>query len=610
MTHPIDMFVPSRAPTQLGVAFGANQPLALEQKLEGGASANSPKLEVSVVKLEGRSGRLFVLKHLEARCDQPLSAYRTFLVGTAGYSSHVFIQPAEMNPQGVPRCNSLYTVSFYVDGDVSEISYRGDFYGDPASQFKTIWALDWTHTSGVGLGSAISCAKGVVLPANFMTTGQQNPVPHATPGTAPATTARSALPWVLGAVAVGGLAWWAWSSGALASAGIAANPKRQGSAPESRVIDYVDSYALNRGLKAEFPRLVVGMMRELQGWPVRNADGGANIAYFKSAEEAERAIRVARKWFNSFPRANPRGDTVNAVVRKAGWSFDLAMSALKSDGAARWHNGLLYVLTDDSGDTIPSDPREPMIVGVYALDEREGEWIEVGMKDFPDLRGALQRWNTVQIDLTVVRELGTGIFKPNPAARSSAKRDEADAREMADALQHNADAYVRGEIDRDTFDTRARQYWETVDAAGIHERVLRIWRKRNPAPNPGRAQKLGVHPSDVDPKELARGTKHELEHTDSRKVAARIALDHLAEDEHYYEHLDAMERSTFRGNPRYKTRAAFSRRGKWGWVTWTHQEPNKHAAIIAKGRELGAEGWDFGNADHYSVSDYPAGRGF
>lgn len=95
---------------------------------------------------------------------------------------------------------------------------------------------------------------------------------------------------------------------------------------------------------------------------------------------------------------NPHGDAVNAIVRKAGWSFDLAMEQLKSDGAARERDGLLYVLTDAGGDTIPSDPREPMIVGVYALDERAGEWVEVGMENFPNLRSALRRWNTVQVD--------------------------------------------------------------------------------------------------------------------------------------------------------------------------------------------------------------------
>lgn len=67
--------------------------------------------------------------------------------------------------------------------------------------------------------------------------------------------------------------------------------------------------------------------------------------------------------------------------------------------------------------------------------------------------------------------------------------------------------------------------------------------------NPGRAKKLGLTPSDFDPRELARGTKHELEHTDSERVARQIAMDHLSEDEGYYEKLDAMERGTFRTNP-------------------------------------------------------------
>lgn len=76
------------------------------------------------------------------------------------------------------------------------------------------------------------------------------------------------------------------------------------------------------------------------------------------------------------------------------------------------------------------------------------------------------------------------------------------------------------------------------------------------------------------------------------------------------QHPELCSRAANPADLRYKTRAAFLRRGKWGWVTWEHREPSKHAAIIAKGRELGAQGWDFGNADHYSMADYPAGRGF
>ena len=41
------------------------------------------------------------------------------------------------------------------------------------------------------------------------------------------------------------------------------------------------------------------MMRELDGWPVRNADGGSSIAHFNSAGDAEVAISKARRAFKS-----------------------------------------------------------------------------------------------------------------------------------------------------------------------------------------------------------------------------------------------------------------------------------------------------------------------
>lgn len=50
--------------------------------------------------------------------------------------------------------------------------------------------------------------------------------------------------------------------------------------------------------------------------------------------------------------------------------------------------------------------------------------------------------------------------------------------------------------------------------------------------------------------------------------------------------------------PTWRTRAAFLFGASWKWVTWTHSDGSRHAAIIRKGRELGANGWDFGNADH------------
>ena len=47
--------------------------------------------------------------------------------------------------------------------------------------------------------------------------------------------------------------------------------------------------------------------------------------------------------------------------------------------------------------------------------------------------------------------------------------------------------------------------------------------------------------------QLQIGTQHELEHTSSRKVAKRIAQDHLREDPKYYAHLTKMERKVKSG---------------------------------------------------------------
>ena len=57
-------------------------------------------------------------------------------------------------------------------------------------------------------------------------------------------------------------------------------------------------------------------------------------------------------------------------------------------------------------------------------------------------------------------------------------------------------------------------------------------------------------------RQLQIGTKHEMEHTTSKKVARRIAMDHLREDPKYYSHLERMERKVKRGewNPAYSER--------------------------------------------------------
>ena len=58
----------------------------------------------------------------------------------------------------------------------------------------------------------------------------------------------------------------------------------------------------------------------------------------------------------------------------------------------------------------------------------------------------------------------------------------------------------------------------------------------------------------------------------------------------------------------YRTSAAFLVGGKWTWIKWDHANPNKHAAIIAKSKELDAQGHDFGQADHHEASRFPLSR--
>lgn len=57
----------------------------------------------------------------------------------------------------------------------------------------------------------------------------------------------------------------------------------------------------------------------------------------------------------------------------------------------------------------------------------------------------------------------------------------------------------------------------------------------------GKADKKS--PEDFDKQALAQGTKIEMEHTDDKKLAQEIAMDHLTEDPKYYEKLKQVEKS-------------------------------------------------------------------
>ena len=57
----------------------------------------------------------------------------------------------------------------------------------------------------------------------------------------------------------------------------------------------------------------------------------------------------------------------------------------------------------------------------------------------------------------------------------------------------------------------------------------------------GKANEKKITEKDVDAKELEMGMKVEMEHTTSKDVAKKIALDHLAEIKDYYTRLAKME---------------------------------------------------------------------
>lgn len=97
-------------------------------------------------------------------------------------------------------------------------------------------------------------------------------------------------------------------------------------------------------------------------------------------------------------------------------------------------------------------------------------------------------------------------------------------------------------------------------AKQIVEEAMRM--RRNDRLPGGRADRM--HPADFDPEALATGTKHELEHTSDRELAREIAMDHLAEDEAYYEKLEAMERASFRSNARMSELARY----RWEYEAW------------------------------------------
>lgn len=459
------------------------------------------------------------------------------------------------------------------------------------------------------VGSAIQCAKGVVLPSNFMSGGQTNPVPKATPGSVPGPTASTskAAYWVLGAVAVGGLAWWAWSSGALATAGIAANPK-----------EVFVAKAPGIGGSIEADTVEGAQYRADQKWPrdwevlIRGEYTSDGTHWGKGRGRAV-AVREQGRW-RRFAAANP-------IITKAASSVweqayrEALREGLKKGEAEEYAFEVLQAYRDDEANRLggalgslgypedyASNPRKRRVSPAEKAARRiheaatylQGRPATIRRYDEPrDLKGpGRERW---------LVEVGPSQYGP------------------AETFWVYSD-HVLGSRRGHAASTR-HLYRGDAELANVVDEVDRALELVGARANPGRAQKLGLKPSDFNPRELARGTKHELEHTGSRRVARRITMDHLAETweraykqakksgasdsdarshafmvlKHakYYGHLDemeklqgeeerlyALERRTFRDNPKHRYRVV----NGGGYIDWEGDSLKEAKAALARSR--------------------------
>ncbi len=67
-------------------------------------------------------------------------------------------------------------------------------------------------------------------------------------------------------------------------------------------------------------------------------------------------------------------------------------------------------------------------------------------------------------------------------------------------------------------------------------------------PNPNLKLTNGYREHEGYGKQLRKGQKIEMEHTDDPRIARKIACDHLKEHPKYYTHLEKMERKMRRKN--------------------------------------------------------------
>lgn len=80
------------------------------------------------------------------------------------------------------------------------------------------------------------------------------------------------------------------------------------------------------------------------------------------------------------------------------------------------------------------------------------------------------------------------------------------------------------------------RHWWWLAAGATALAVYSVYRGSHGIPG-GLAE--GRSPSEFDPAQLRAGIEVEREHTNDTAIAREIAMDHLVEDPHYYDKLEA-----------------------------------------------------------------------
>jgi hypothetical protein len=145
--------------------------LTIEQSQCKGSADGA--MVTSTLDVTDKGGTLAVtVKDVSFRCQQSLCAYAT----DSGATTRVLVQPCDLHPTNVVRCDCLYDVTFTLparaDRTAVEVYKRFDFYGATTPPTPTL-----AVTAPVGAAQTYCSARGPLTAAEAVDAGDLIPCP-------------------------------------------------------------------------------------------------------------------------------------------------------------------------------------------------------------------------------------------------------------------------------------------------------------------------------------------------------------------------------------------------------------------------------------------------